>query len=84
MYILDGAMMDTKEHAHQHLRTQMGFPAYYGNNLDALYDCLTELTGEVRLYRATALRRSLPGYAEKILRVFDDAQSDLLKITVTD
>ena len=27
----------------------MGFPAYYGANLDALYDCLTSMPGKTTL-----------------------------------
>ncbi|MBQ4434817.1 MAG: barstar family protein, partial [Clostridia bacterium] len=46
--------------------------------------CLTDLTGEIRLYHAAEMRRSLPGYAEKILRVFSDAQSDMLRIEIVD
>ena len=80
MYILDGAMMDTKEKAHQHLQEALGFPAYYGRNLDALYDCLTDMTGLICLYHTAEMRRSLQAYGEKILRVFQDAQSDKLRI----
>lgn len=28
---------------HQQLAEQLGFPRWYGHNLDALHDCLTEL-----------------------------------------
>ena len=73
-------MMNTKENAHRHLRESLGFPAYYGANLDALYDCLTDMTGGIRLYHAAEMRRSLLTYGEKILRVLKDAQSDRLKI----
>ena len=83
-YVLDGAMMDTKKHAHQHMRDVMGFPAYYGNNLDALYDCLTELSGEIRLYHTAELRRALQYEGEKMLRVLKDAQSEGLKVTLAD
>ena len=86
MYILDGAMMNTQERAHEHLRTALGFPDYYGRNLDALFDCLSDLHGEIRLYHASLLRRAMPVYAEKILRVLKDAQeeSDALTVTVID
>ena len=53
MYILDGAMMGTREKAHTHMAEAMGFPAYYGANLDALYDCLTDLT-EVTVFLRNA------------------------------
>ena len=84
MYILDGAMMDSKANAHRHMAEAMGFPAYYGANLDALYDCVTDLTGEIRLYHTAVMRRSLQAYGEKILRVLKDAQSEYLKVTLID
>ena len=42
-YILDGSQMTTRETAHEHIAKQLRFPDYYGKNLDALYDCVTDL-----------------------------------------
>lgn len=84
MYILDGAMMNTRENAHSHLQEQLGLPDYYGRNLDALYDCLTDMKGEIRLYHTAQMRRSLKAYGEKILRVLKDAQSERLKTVFED
>lgn len=41
--ILDARCMDTKEQAHAYLGEKLNFPKYYGENLDALYECLCEL-----------------------------------------
>ena len=40
--VLDALYMDEKGTAHRYLKEKMQFPDYYGGNLDALYDCLTE------------------------------------------
>lgn len=40
---LDARFLGDKETAHNYLAEQFDFPDYYGNNLDALYDCLTDL-----------------------------------------
>ncbi|MBE6949561.1 MAG: ribonuclease inhibitor [Ruminococcaceae bacterium] len=40
--VLDGCMMQDRNSAHDHIKTQLDFPDYYGRNLDALYDLLTE------------------------------------------
>lgn len=52
---LDGAMgMDV---IHDRLAETLHFPAYYGRNLDALYDCLTDVQEDarIRLVNAEAL-----------------------------
>jgi len=41
--IIDAERMNEKEESHKYLKECFGFPEYYGGNLDALYDCLTEL-----------------------------------------
>lgn len=46
---IDGAKMTDRSAAHAHLAEQLGFPEYYGNNLDALYDLLTERGEETLL-----------------------------------
>ena len=40
---LDTREFTDKEASHEYLRDMLDFPEYYGANLDALYDCLTDL-----------------------------------------
>lgn len=41
---LSGNKMTSKESLHGYLAKKLAFPAYYGKNLDALHDCLCEIT----------------------------------------
>lgn len=55
---------------HQYIKKKMKFPDYYGKNLDALYDCLTDITTD------TAIDIRYDGNNElqkAILSVFSDA-----------
>lgn len=67
---LDAQRMESREQAHVYLREQLQFPEHYGGNLDALYDCLTELTDtQVRFVNT----QDAPAYFGKVYRVFVDA-----------
>ena len=37
--ILDARCMGSRKEAHEYLREKLDFPEYYGQNLDALYEC---------------------------------------------
>ena len=41
--MIDGISVTSMEDIHNILAQQLEFPAWYGGNLDALHDCLTEL-----------------------------------------
>ena len=40
---LDGNILADAAKVHDYLKEMLQFPEYYGNNLDALHDCLTDL-----------------------------------------
>lgn len=42
MIVLDGGAMRTRAEACAHLRERLALPAHFGDNLDALYDALTD------------------------------------------
>ncbi|MDD4139750.1 MAG: barstar family protein [Eubacteriales bacterium] len=73
---LNGKKMDTREHAHRHLQKQLRLPAYYGANLDALWDLLSTC-GEaiqVTLVNRGDMISALGDYGEKLIQVFKDAE----------
>lgn len=43
--VLDAQKMQTKEEAHEYLKKVLELPEYYGGNLDALYDCMSDMEG---------------------------------------
>lgn len=73
MIVLDAANMTEKEATHAYLKKALALPDYYGSNLDALYDCLTELEDtEIQFVNLDAAG----GYFAKVLSVFQEAQEE--------
>ena len=77
----------TEEELQDFLQDAFGFPNYYGKNLDALYDCLSELDEKVRIEVSGAIadEENLWEYGERFLTVLEEASKDnediKLKIT---
>ena len=46
---LDVSAVTSAAELHALLKDALAFPRWYGNNLDALYDCLTDLTEDTFL-----------------------------------
>lgn len=44
-YQLDFRHVQTYGEVHKIIRVAMDFPDYYGENWDAFWDCLTDMTG---------------------------------------
>lgn len=73
---------DYKELIHEYIAKSMDFPDYYGKNLDALYDCLTDID------EPTAVGFFVPVpddddlsidfmiYLDRVKKVFMDAERD--------
>lgn len=75
---LEGKRMTDKQAAHAHLKEVLGLPDYYGNNLDALYDCLTE-AGDYTLVCLTGpeqVRENLGDYGDRLIATLRDAGAE--------
>lgn len=83
---VDCTAIKTAEQFHNSLAQALEFPDWYGHNLDALYDCLTEICEETQLILTNwhSLEYALKDYSGKILYVFHCAclENDSLKITL--
>lgn len=68
----------TKEKAHIYLKQVLRLPSYYGNNLDALYDCLTDIHEEqtIIIPKEIISPRYLGNYGKRMLRVFEEAAEE--------
>ena len=62
-----------KASVHECIKNGLELPDYYGKNLDALHDCLTEMTNcEITLLNIDVLY-ALDIIGVKILKVFEEA-----------
>ena len=68
--IIDAEKLTYKTAAHEYLADSMSFPDYYGKNLDALADCLSELPKNTAVIFKNATNAGK--YAEPIFEVFDE------------
>ena len=84
-FVLDGSSVGNRETLHRVLAAGLQFPDWYGGNLDALHDCLTEITQptELVIRGSNALETALGSYAAAFRRVLTDsaAQNDALTVT---
>lgn len=82
--ILDGENILNKEMLHDTLAAALDFPDWYGRNLDALYDCLTDLAEEteIRFRNEQALAEHLGNYAGALKKVICTAVEENQNIHV--
>lgn len=68
--------MVSREEAHAYLRETFGFPDYYGNNLDALHDCLIERKDmEIEVQHEEEILTALGRYGERLMQVMNDVKN---------
>lgn len=71
--ILDCEKLLHRKQAHQYLAQMLEFPDYYGKNLDALFDCLTELGECIIVLEGEAMLRQTDCYGARVLKVLEEA-----------
>ena len=73
-YTVHGARMTDREEAHIELAQALSLPPHYGKNLDALWDALGDMQGEIILQDAAKLINALEVYGCKLIQtMFESA-----------
>ena len=78
-FVLDFSEIKTVLELHQYLKKVFDLPDYYGNNMDALWDCLSCCYDEstmIELRHLDTLRKRLEKTAHTMLVVFQDLQEE--------
>ena len=82
--ILEGKAMTDRPAAHSHLADRLELPTYYGRNLDALYDVLSEIGDdtEITLENPAAVIENLGKYGEALLSTMQEAAEENPHLTI--
>ena len=72
---LDGKKMTDRKSAHEYIAKKLSFPDYYGKNLDALADCLSEISDDtqIRLINTEDFINNIGVQYKGFIRVFSDS-----------
>ena len=74
-YTIDFSNVKHYMEMHPIIQKALDFPDYYGCNLDALWDCLTDMVGRpihIEIIGLEVLERSFGDYGEKLVDTFRD------------
>ncbi len=84
--VLDGTEIGDRGQLHDRLASSLELPEWYGRNLDALFDCLTDMREdtEIRLLHKDALTDRLGGYAKALEKVLQEAAEANPKVELSD
>lgn len=82
--ILDGLELQSLEEVHDRFARALALPEWYGRNLDALFDCLTEQSEPmtVRLLHQEALEDRLGRRGLALVRLLRRAAAENPRVTL--
>ena len=82
--MIDGSTVTSMANVHTALAQQLSFPEWYGSNLDALHDCLTDLREEtvIAILHGDVLSESLGIGYSRLCRVLSDAVEENPYLTI--
>ena len=74
-YIIDFSNLKTHWDIHRIIKEGLDFPEYYGGNLDALWDFLTDMVGRpvhIEIIGLEVIERKFGEYAKKLIDTFKE------------
>ena len=82
---IDCTQIHTRDDLHRIFAEALSFPAWYGKNLDALHDCLTEVftNTQIRFVNFHHLEETLGLYTVAIRRAMNQAAEENPCIAIT-
>ena len=91
-YTVDFRNVEYYIEIHEVLKRDLEFPDYYGGNLDALWDCLTDMLGDIsiiEIYNSEVISKKYHEEWQGIIEVFretkhayNDKYSDRFFVTI--
>ena len=82
--LIRGIDFESTEEIHDYIAEELSFPSYYGKNLDALYDVLTDLSREtrIRIDLTDTENEEIRDYLLRMEEVMEDAAAENSWLTI--
>lgn len=82
--IINGSEISERDKLHDIFSESLKLPEWYGRNLDALYDCLCDISEDtlIKITDFETLERNLDKYAQQFKKVIYNSQQNNEKIHV--
>lgn len=85
--VLDLTGCTDRSDLHRRIRRTFGFPGYYGENWDAMWDCIEGLFGvdasrQIHIKGFDTMSDDMRDYCRPMREIFDDLQKEYPKLPV--
>ncbi len=82
--LIRGIDFESIEEIHDYIAEELSFPSYYGKNLDALYDVLTDICQETRICidLTDTENEEIRDYLLRMEEVMEDAAAENSALTI--